>query len=96
MPPTCLPHKLECLGQYSSIAEAMMSMWSSLSSHWSSLTPAEIFSALYLLLLILAVITSNHFFIRFVSSKPEGRKTVLGLHKSLLDSLTTFPQQRSI
>ena len=57
-----------------------MEVWRHLTSHWSSLTTSDTLTAIYLLLLSLAAVTSNHLFIRFINSKPEGRKTVLGLH----------------
>ena len=58
----------------------MMTTWTHLTSHWSSLTTSDILTIIYLLLLSLTAITSNHLFILFINSKPEGRKTVLGLH----------------
>ena len=60
-----------------------MELWTHLTCHWSSLTTSDILTAIYLLLLSLAAITSNHLFILFINSKPEGRKTVLGLLRIL-------------
>ena len=48
-------------------------------SYWSSLRSSDILTALYFIFIIFIVILSNHFFIAFVNSKPEGRKTVLGV-----------------
>ena len=56
-----------------------MELWTNLTCHWSSLTTSDILTAIYLLLLSLTAAISNHLFIRFINSKPEGRKTVLGL-----------------
>ena len=56
-----------------------MKQWTDLKSHWSSLTTSDILTAIYLLLLSLTAIISNHLFSCFINSKPEGRKTVLGL-----------------
>jgi hypothetical protein len=55
-----------------------MSPWTDLTSHWSQLTPSDWAAAGYISLLVLAVILGNWIFVRFVDSKPEGRKTVLG------------------
>ena len=40
---------------------------------------ADLLTAAYLIILVLFVIGCNHLFTNFVDSKPEGRKTVLGL-----------------
>ena len=42
------------------------------------MTPYEVFSLLYLLLLFLIVLLTNSLFVAFIAAKPEGRKTVLG------------------
>ena len=54
-------------------------MLTQLLSHWSSITMADLLTAAYLIILVLFVIGCNHLFTNFVDSKPEGRKTVLGL-----------------
>ena len=56
-----------------------MKQWTDLKSHWSSLTTSDILTAIYLLLLSLTAITSNHLFSCFINSKPEGRKTAIGI-----------------
>ena len=60
-----------------------MELWTYLTSHWSSLTTSDILTAIYVTFLILFAILSNHLFIAFINSKPEGRKTVLGKKRAL-------------
>ena len=54
------------------------SMLTGLLSHFTSLSSADILTAVYLVLLISFVVVCNLLFESFVDSKPEGRKTVLG------------------
>ena len=53
-------------------------MLAQLFSYWSSITPTDLLTAVYLLILILFVTGCHFLFTNFVDSKPEGRKTVLG------------------
>ena len=50
----------------------------------------EVLTTLYLLLLIALVVLSDTLFTTFISSKPEGRKTVLGQHLTLLGDQGTY------
>ena len=56
----------------------MTGLWTHLTAYWSSLTTSDILTTIYVIFLILIAILSNHLFIAFINSKPEGRKTVLG------------------
>ena len=47
-------------------------------AHLAGLSLGDWLTLLYILLLLITVIISNHLFNGFLASKPEGRKTVLG------------------
>ena len=55
-----------------------MDLWEGLWSLCPSLSLTDWLTLLYILLLLLAVLISNHLFKGFLAAKPEGRKTVLG------------------
>ena len=55
-----------------------MDLWEGLWSLCPSLSLTDWLTLLYILLLLLAVLTSNKLFKGFLAAKPEGRKTVLG------------------
>ena len=47
-------------------------------AHWASLGLSDFIKVSCILLIIMAVITSNWLFRGFLAAKPEGRKTVIG------------------
>ena len=54
-------------------------------SYWASLSVTQWLTAGYVLALIVVVIVSNYFLGSFVASKPEGRKTVLGIKSRIAE-----------
>ena len=52
--------------------------WQEVLAHLASLGMPDYLEAVLVLLLTLAVISSNWLFRAFIAAKPEGRKTVLG------------------
>ena len=59
----------------------MLDLMEDLWSLWSSLNLNDWLTLIYILLLLIAVLTSNRLFKGFLAAKPEGRKTVLGNSK---------------
>ena len=59
----------------------MVDVFSYLWSLCPSLSLADWLTLLYILILLMAVLISNHLFKGFLAAKPEGRKTVLGNSK---------------
>ena len=56
----------------------MLDLMEDLWSLCSSLNLNDWLTLIYILLLLIAVLTSNRLFKGFLAAKPEGRKTVLG------------------
>ena len=65
---------LDLMEEPSVILDLMESFW----ALCSSLSLTDWLTLLYILLLLMAVLTSNRLFKGFLAAKPEGRKTVLG------------------
>ena len=63
-------------------------------TYWASLSVSKWLTAGYVLALIVVVIGSNYFLGYFVASKPEGRKTALGM-KCLIAENSALPNQSS-
>ena len=61
-------------------------------AHIHGLSLGDWLTLLYILLLLIQVIISNYLFKGFLASKPEGRKTVLGMcsYKVLYFKMHTF------
>ena len=49
-----------------------------LPAYWSNLNHRELLAIPWIGLLVLFTITSNYLFVKFIESKPIGRKTVIG------------------
>ena len=60
------------------IISAWFALGKMLTGYWGSLTLTDFLTAAYIIILVLFVIGCNYLFTKFVESKPEGRKTVLG------------------
>ena len=58
--------------------QSVLVMWRSVLAHWQSLGLPDFLAVTFTLLLILMARIGNKLFIGFVSSRPEGRKTVIG------------------
>ena len=60
------------------LLQQVLVMWRSVLAHWQSLGLPDFLAVTFTLILILMARIGNKLFIGFVSSKPEGRKTVIG------------------
>ena len=60
------------------LLQPVLVMWKSVLAHWQSMGLPDFLAVTFTLLLILLARIGNKLFIGFVSSKPEGRKTVIG------------------
>jgi hypothetical protein len=47
-------------------------------AYWSSLTLSDLLAAVWIMVMVLFTLLSNHLFASFIASKPAGRKTVIG------------------
>ena len=54
-------------------------LWQNVLAHWKSMGLPDYLAVVFGLLLILLARIGNNLFIGFVASKPEGRKTVIGI-----------------
>jgi hypothetical protein len=47
-------------------------------AYWSSLTLSDLLASVWIVVMVLFTLLSNHLFTSFIASKPAGRKTVIG------------------
>ena len=52
--------------------------------------PSDSFNIIFLLLYNVIIFINNKLFILFIESKPEGRKTVLGMPKIILNTVKIY------
>ena len=65
-------------------------LWQNILTHWKSMGLPDYLAVVFGLVLILLARIGNNLFTGFVASKPEGRKTVIGILEGKDVKILTF------